>query len=291
MSIEFENPLTAGTVLVREQIQSQNYDPGVAGWVVKANGDAEFNDVVIRGGTVVSGVALYYDGTPAAGNLVMSIAAAAGTDAYGNDYARGVTVYNTTTGSQVQVDAGAGASVVNYTPPAVSGVTWETGTVAVATGSRLGTDTPYLYLGSPYNQASPSGASITLYGSPASGAGAVTNEVFISTQRVWVTGDATVNGQLIAPKSIQWRTESVSSVGAVTSFTTAITFDNAYPSGVTPSVVPNIATGSGTFARWQARAINITNTGFDLFLQRGDNTDPAVTWTNQPVCWTAYGHD
>lgn len=93
MSIEFENPLTAGTVLVREQIQSQNYEPGSAGWVIKANGDAEFNSVVIRGGTVVSGTALYYNGTPALGNLFMSVSASAGTDAFGNDYVQGLGLY------------------------------------------------------------------------------------------------------------------------------------------------------------------------------------------------------
>lgn len=92
MSIEFENPLTAGTVLVREQIQSQNYAAGSTGWVIKSNGDAEFNSVVIRGGTVVSGTALYYDGAPGAGTLFLAIAAAAGTDAYGNTYEAGLTV-------------------------------------------------------------------------------------------------------------------------------------------------------------------------------------------------------
>lgn len=107
MSIEFENPLTAGTVLVREQIQSQNYAEGSAGWVIKANGDAEFNDVVIRGGTVVSGLALYYDGTPALGNLIMSISATAGTDEFGNAYLAGIGVYGDE--NQITVLAASGA--------------------------------------------------------------------------------------------------------------------------------------------------------------------------------------
>lgn len=107
MSIEFENPLTAGTVLVREQIQSQNYDPGSAGWVIKANGDAEFNSIVIRGGTVVSGLALYYDGTPALGNLIMSISADAGTDEFGNAYVAGIGVYGDTNRITIESDAGA----------------------------------------------------------------------------------------------------------------------------------------------------------------------------------------
>lgn len=49
MAIEFVNPLTAGTVLVRSDIRSQNYVPGTSGWIIEADGDAELNDVVIRG--------------------------------------------------------------------------------------------------------------------------------------------------------------------------------------------------------------------------------------------------
>lgn len=47
----FDNVLTAGTVLVREQIESQNWTPsaGASGWVIKANGDASFRDIDIRG--------------------------------------------------------------------------------------------------------------------------------------------------------------------------------------------------------------------------------------------------
>lgn len=117
MSIDFENPLTAGTVLVREQIQSQNYSPGNAGWVIKANGDAEFNSVVIRGGTVVSGLALYYDGAPAAGNLIMSISASAGTDAFGNAYVEGVGLYGSS-GQLVAKDAtGNTATLSGGLPP------------------------------------------------------------------------------------------------------------------------------------------------------------------------------
>lgn len=49
MAIEFDNPLVAGTVLVREAIQSQNYSAGTAGWIIEADGDAELNDVTVRG--------------------------------------------------------------------------------------------------------------------------------------------------------------------------------------------------------------------------------------------------
>lgn len=95
MAIEFINPITAGTVLVRSDVRSQNYVAGSSGWIIEADGDAEFNSIVIRGGTVVSGKSLYYNGTPAAGNLVGSISATAGTDSFGNAYLAGFTVYDT----------------------------------------------------------------------------------------------------------------------------------------------------------------------------------------------------
>lgn len=49
MAIEFDNPTFAGTVLVKEAIQSQNFQTGTAGWKLEASGDAELNSVVIRG--------------------------------------------------------------------------------------------------------------------------------------------------------------------------------------------------------------------------------------------------
>lgn len=47
-------PIVGGTVLIIEQVESQNYDPGVAGWAIKANGDAEFANLTARG-TFISG--------------------------------------------------------------------------------------------------------------------------------------------------------------------------------------------------------------------------------------------
>lgn len=102
----FKNMITAGVTLIREAIQSQNFASGSAGWQIKADGNAEFNNVVIRGGTVVGGTALYYNGTPALGNLIMSIAAAAGTDTYGNAYVAGVGVYGTSDKVTVRNSAG-----------------------------------------------------------------------------------------------------------------------------------------------------------------------------------------
>jgi hypothetical protein len=92
VAIEFDNVLTAGTVLIRSDIRSQNFVQGSAGWRIESDGDAEFNSIIIRGSTVVGGTALYYSGTPAAGNLVAAIAGAASTDSFGNPYGKGLTI-------------------------------------------------------------------------------------------------------------------------------------------------------------------------------------------------------
>lgn len=98
MAIEFENPLTAGTVLVREAIQSQNYVAGSSGWIIEADGDAEFNNLTIRGtfrGTdfILNEEGLFfYDGTPANGNLIGSWASNSGTDEFGNAFPQGLSI-------------------------------------------------------------------------------------------------------------------------------------------------------------------------------------------------------
>jgi hypothetical protein len=48
--------IVGGTVLVIERIQSQNFQAGVFGWAIYANGDAEFNNVTVRG-TLITGPA------------------------------------------------------------------------------------------------------------------------------------------------------------------------------------------------------------------------------------------
>ena len=102
MSDGFGNPIVGGTALRIPAIQSPNYSPGVAGWIISIDGSAEFNNLTVRGTFQgvdfiinMSGIFLY-SSTPAAGNLIGSWAAAAGTDAYGNKYDQGVISYSPT---------------------------------------------------------------------------------------------------------------------------------------------------------------------------------------------------
>lgn len=49
----FKNPIVGGTTLVRAAINSPNYVPGVSGWIIDADGSAEFNTAVVRGDLIV----------------------------------------------------------------------------------------------------------------------------------------------------------------------------------------------------------------------------------------------
>lgn len=53
--MEFSNSLVGGSdELVREGIQSRGYVPGVSGWRIARDGSAEFSDVSLRGGLLVT---------------------------------------------------------------------------------------------------------------------------------------------------------------------------------------------------------------------------------------------
>ncbi|MFD9603326.1 H-type lectin domain-containing protein [Streptomyces sp. NPDC059970] len=66
-------------------------------------------------------------------------------------------------------------------------------------------------------------------------------------------------------------------------FTLAVTFTT--PFAAVPRVSTNINSGIGATARWCSRAINITATGFDLFLFAADGT--ASTWSTIQVLFEA----
>jgi hypothetical protein len=93
-----DDPVVGGIFLVRAAIRSPNYVEGVSGWTINIDGSAEFNNLTIRGTftgdnfVINSAGAFFYDGVPALGDLLVSIAGAAGFDDYGNAYAEGLSV-------------------------------------------------------------------------------------------------------------------------------------------------------------------------------------------------------
>lgn len=115
------NPVVGGTVLRIPAIQSPNFVHDVSGWFIGQDGSAEFDGLTIRGTfngtdfTINPAGAFFYNGTPANGNLIASIASAAGTDAFGNAYLAGVVSYQfgglthtQLNGGQISFDGGAG---------------------------------------------------------------------------------------------------------------------------------------------------------------------------------------
>lgn len=52
--MEFGDPIVGTTELIREAIQSPNYEAGIAGWIIRRDGTAEFQDIIVRGDIVAS---------------------------------------------------------------------------------------------------------------------------------------------------------------------------------------------------------------------------------------------
>jgi len=113
------NPVVGGTVLRRAAIQSPNFvQSPLAGWAINADGSAYFANITAEGNITASSFTgtdflinsagmFLYSGTPAAGNLIASAAASAGTDAEGNKYLEGLTSYSEADGIATQMDGGA----------------------------------------------------------------------------------------------------------------------------------------------------------------------------------------
>lgn len=88
----FASAIAGGVgTLIRTFLQSQGFVSGSTGWQIRKDGGAEFNNIVIRNGQVISGQALFYSGTPALGNLIASISGTAGFDSFGNRIPQGIT--------------------------------------------------------------------------------------------------------------------------------------------------------------------------------------------------------
>lgn len=109
-----QDPTVGGTVLRRAAIQSPNYVAGTSGWVIFADGSAEFNDVTIRGGVIEDSPGLYYNGTPGPGTLIVSVGQPAKTvDQYGNTVQPGACVYGAN-GTYVDLTSIGGGSAEIY---------------------------------------------------------------------------------------------------------------------------------------------------------------------------------
>lgn len=95
------------------------------------------------------------------------------------------------------------------------------------------------------------------------------------------------SGMLITPARLGEQESGQTSVSFtdLTIHTESVTFDA--PFAAPPHVSTQIVSGSGAAARWESRPINITASGFTLFLYRGDGSVSPSTWDDVPVQWIA----
>lgn len=178
--------------------QSPNYVAGTSGWAVFKDGSAEFNDVTIRGGEVIDGTALYYSGTPAAGSLVASVSASAGTDRFGNAYLAGVVSYQLGTSPCIAVEMTT-SDVRWYTAATFAGPWDEAASIQLVTGTNDG-----LSIG----PVSPAGY-VQLAGNILSSDGSASSPTEITTDTLQTAGNAnswtgTLTYQLMPDKTVKW---------------------------------------------------------------------------------------
>lgn len=74
---------------------------------------------------------------------------------------------------------------------------------------------------------------------------------------------------------------------ALSNTTIAVVFPFPFAAGLIPDVQVNIDSGAGVTARWGARAIGISNTGFTLFVFKMEAAGAAQTWAGINVRWSA----
>jgi hypothetical protein len=127
-------PRAGNTSVASGRLASTNFSQGVSGWGFDGNGHAEFNDLLVTGGSLIvqeTGQGLFvYDGPPTLGNLIVSIASAAGTDDFGNMYPKGIDVAEgTIAGSQITIEPGPDNGIFVYgTVPTLTTFTSGSGT-------------------------------------------------------------------------------------------------------------------------------------------------------------------
>lgn len=193
----FPQDVVAGTQLVIPSIHSPNYVTNVSGWTINLDGSAEFNNLTIRGtfsGTnfiVNSSGAFFYSPSEAFGNLIVSIASAAGTDSFGNAYPQGInvttgtisgttisggtisgtTISGTTFNGSNFVFNASGAFFYSGTPASgnlISSITNASGTDSHGNTYLEGV-TSYFFTGSDYTAANMDGGIIQWFRSPSAG--------------------------------------------------------------------------------------------------------------------------
>ena len=263
--MEFQDELAAGVTLVRPALQSPDYAAGSAGWAIKIDGSAEFNNITIRGAQTIGGEALYYDGTPAAGSLILSISAAGGTDDFGNAFVGGLGIYDTD-GSQIQLQSGAGASQY-FTPQDVVGTVWGPALITTTLGasSRGG-----LSISSPNDDVNTRRAAIDLYGG---GPTTTDTSVLIGADRVNLSGTLEVTDEITTYNNNTFTsyTPSLTNTGGATYTTQTGWWVRLGKMIIVGGYIVINAAGAGAGIVGLTAPTNIDRTGRQAIAMNGDN--------------------
>jgi len=292
----FQNPIVGGTALRIPAIQSPNYNPGVAGWIIKIDGSAEFNNLTIRGefdgqDFIINSAGIFlYSSAPANGNLIGSWTSASGTDTFGNAYQAGLTLYSTqgtinftdsggdvlatwtdtVNGSIIEIGVGGGAASVDFTPPSGPAAGWQSGSIAAVKTNVFGANTAELAISGPYNKAHASSPSILLFGSSDS---STNNRVDMDTQQVNVSGDLTAGSLDSGSFSI------TPTVAGQWTNNTAVSFNKTFSSTPVVMVTPSAnGPGSGTTTKLEWQTTGVTTTGFNCRILRDNTSATTLSW-------------
>jgi len=120
----FQNPIVGGNKLIRDAIQSSDYEPGVSGWSIERNGNAEFRNVTVQGEIVltpgqVSGTELAdgaVSGPKVADDAITSTKISAGAVTTGKVAAGVITGTELADGSVSSVKLDSAIQSTNYVP-------------------------------------------------------------------------------------------------------------------------------------------------------------------------------
>lgn len=153
----------------------------------------------------------------------------------------------------------------------------------------------YLVTGLVDETQTPSVMEVTAIKYPTAGAPKITNSYLLEAAGMYTADPVTVDSTIFAYGPINRRNmfvqygdtdvTTVTVPNATTSITKAITFTTPFAAGVIPHCTANMTSAPGPSARWVERCINVTNTGFTLFLFAADNV--ASTGFTANVTWSA----
>lgn len=114
----------------------------------------------------------------------------------------------------------------------------------------------------------------------------VETKVDVNTSNIAANTIAIENGATNLTNLQNWTRAGTVNMSFTTlnSSTASVNFGFTFPA--VPKVFGNIDTGSGVSARWVARPINITTTGFTMFVFSASSD--TSTWVDVPVNWIAH---